>query len=107
MMSLPETLHASPVIGRLSNVRRRGGPTVIGTTYTSLATPATVPRMKATCEPSGENSGLRSRYSSGGCVRIDVVEVASSKSVMLELVPTEYVRGKARVFPSGDHESPG
>ena len=87
MMALPEALQASPLIGLLSNVRRRGGPPLVATTYTSFATPATVPRMKATCLPSGEKSGLRSRYSSGGCVRIDVAEVPNSNNVMLELEP--------------------
>src|SRR5437773_11278796 len=46
-----------PSIQTLSKVSRFGAPPAVGTTYRSSTTPATIPRTKATDEPSGEKAG--------------------------------------------------
>src|SRR5260370_36551453 len=49
-----------PSIQVLSMVSRSGAPPVAGMTYRSDTTPATIARMKATLEPSGEKAGAKS-----------------------------------------------
>src|SRR5690348_2707142 len=107
MRSFESAVHAIPVMGRLSKVSRCACPPPIPTTYTSLVTPATVPRTNATYLPSGEKEGSRSRYSSGGKVSWRALELDKDNSAMAELVLPGTVWGNARSLPSGDQVSHG
>src|SRR4029077_6645368 len=107
MRSFESGVQAIPEIGRLSKVRRRGSPPFNAITYTSLATPAMVPRTNANALPSGENAGSRSRYASGGEVSCRVLASASENIVMAEFELPETVRGNTSSLPSGDQFSQG
>src|SRR5882762_11739368 len=107
MISRPSAVQVRPKSGRLSKVRRLGSPPVVGTTNTLLTTPAMAPRMKATCEPSGEKAGPSSRSSAGGNVSARLVESASDRSVIQEWVLVPLFSGNANTLPSGDQASLG
>src|SRR5215469_16730112 len=96
-----------PNIGRLSKVRRLTSPPVAETTNKSFTTPAMVPRMNATFEPSGENMGLLSRASSGGDVSRRVLKSLNDKNPIQECGLLGLPSVNAKVLPSGDQLMPG
>src|SRR6202035_2679740 len=96
-----------PMIGRLSKVTRQAAPPVAGITKTSLLTPATVERTKATCNPSGANAGSWSSEPPGGEVRARVVPSRSDSTDIQERGGSvALLSGKARSLPSRDHARP-
>src|ERR1700730_4721047 len=74
--------------------------------YQSFTTAATVPRIKATFEPSGEKTASVSRDSSGGEVSGRVEELSSRSNAIQERAFLELLSGKASVLPSGDQDTP-
>src|SRR5438552_17228837 len=61
-MSRPPGVQLAPNIGRLSKVSRLVSPPVVGTRNRSATIPPFPTRLKATVEPSGENTGPKSNW---------------------------------------------
>src|ERR1700727_1825219 len=73
------------VVQELSKVSCLGTPPDTGTTNTSPKLPEIGQRMKATCDPSGENAASRSPCWSGAIVNCLLVKSLSESKTIFEL----------------------
>src|ERR1700687_5351827 len=107
-MSRPSGVQVGdPNIQVLSKVSCLGVPPVAETTYRSETTPATIPRINTTFEPSGENAGAESYSWFDGEVSGWTAESARESKVIQARFLSSWPSEKAKTLPSGDQARPG